>query len=82
MDTIAEQRAFSDKFGLPFPLLCDTTGAICDAYRVSHPKGKPSRETFLFHNGVLVNHDRAVNPKSQAKDVLRKIEELRSSPGS
>lgn len=82
MDTIAEQRAFGDKFGIPFPLLCDTTGVICDAYRVEHPESKPRRETFLFRNGVLVNHDRAVNPKNQAKDVLRKIEELRSGSGS
>lgn len=82
MDTIPEQRAFSDKFNLPFPLLCDTSGAICDAYRVEHPDRKPRRETFLFRNGVLVHHDRAVNPKSQANDVLRKIEELRLRPGS
>ncbi|MFT6864971.1 MAG: peroxiredoxin [Akkermansiaceae bacterium] len=81
MDTIAEQRAFSDKFALPFPLLCDTTGAICNAYRVRHSKRRPSRETFLFRKGVLVNHDRAVNPKTQANEVLRKIEELRLRPG-
>ncbi|MDB4265402.1 redoxin domain-containing protein, partial [bacterium] len=77
MDTVAEQRAFSDKFALPFPLLADTTGAICDAFRVEHPDGLPRRETFLFRNGVLVDHDRAVTPRSQANDVLRKIEELR-----
>jgi thioredoxin-dependent peroxiredoxin len=77
MDTVAEQKAFSDKFSLPFPLLADTTGAICDAYRVEHPKSLPRRETFLFRNGILVHHDRAVNPKTQANDVLRKIEELR-----
>jgi peroxiredoxin Q/BCP len=77
MDTVAEQRAFSDKFHLTFPLLADTSGAICDAFRVDHPEGKPRRETFLFENGRLVHHDRAVNPKTQASDVLRKIEELR-----
>jgi len=76
MDTVSEQKAFSDKFSLPFPLLADTTGAICDAYRVEHPKNLPRRETFLFRKGVLVHHDRAVNPKTQANDVLRKIEEL------
>ena len=76
MDTVAEQKAFSDKFSLPFPLLADTTGAICDAYRVEHPKSLPRRETFLFRNGILVHHDRAVNPRTQANDALRKIEEL------
>lgn len=76
MDTIAEQRAFSDKFDIPFPLLCDTTGAICDAYRIEHPKSKPRRETFLFRNGILEHHDCAVNPKTQARDVVIWINEL------
>lgn len=76
MDTIAEQRAFADKFGLQFSLLCDTTGAICDAYRVEHPKSLPRRETFMFRNGVLVHHNRSVNPGRQANDVLLKIKEL------
>lgn len=77
MDTVAEQKAFSDKFDLPFPLLSDTSGEICEAFRVDHPEAKPRRETFLFRKGRLVHHDRAVNPKTQANDVLRKIEELR-----
>jgi len=76
MDTIPEQRAFADKFELPFPLLCDTTGVICDAYRVEHPRDRPRRETFLFRNGVLVHHDRAVNPAYQANNVLLKMGEL------
>ncbi len=73
MDSIAEQRAFSDKFRLPFSLLCDTDGRICDAYRVVHPWRRPRRETFLFRNGVLTHHDRAVNPQRQAHDVLMRI---------
>jgi peroxiredoxin Q/BCP len=77
MDTVAEQKAFSDKYILPFPLLADTSGQICDAFRVEHPKSLPRRETFLFRDGRLVFHDRAINPRSQANDVLRKIEELR-----
>ncbi len=76
MDTVAEQRAFSDKFALPFPLLSDTSGAICDAFRVERPENLPRRETFLFRRGKLVHHDRAVDPRNQANDVLRKIEEL------
>lgn len=76
MDTVAEQRAFADKFAIPFLLLCDTSGVICDAYRIEHPKSKPRRETFLFRNGILVHHDRAVNPATQARDVIIKINEL------
>ncbi len=76
MDTIAEQRAFTDKFQIPFPLLCDTTGAICDNFRVVRPNNKPRRETFIFRNGRLVHHQRSVNPKNQARDVLVKINEI------
>ncbi len=76
MDSVAEQRAFADKFALPFLLLSDTSGQICDAFRVERPKNKPRRETFLFRRGRLVWHDRAVNPRTQANDVLRKIEEI------
>ena len=76
MDTVEEQKAFSDKFSIPFPLLCDTTGAICDAYLIEHPNRKPRRETFLFRRGVLVHHDRAVKPAQQARDVILKFNEL------
>jgi peroxiredoxin Q/BCP len=79
MDTVEEQRAFSEKFSIPFPLLCDTTGAICDAFRIEHPNSKPRRETFLFRDGVLVHHDRAVKPAQQARDVILKYNELVSS---
>lgn len=76
MDTIAAQKTFSDKFAIPFPLLCDTTGVVCDTFGVKHPENIPARETFLFRNGKLVHHDNAVNPANQANDALRKIEEL------
>ena len=79
MDSVAEQRAFSDKFVIPFPLLCDTTGKICDAYRIERPKNKPRRETFLFRDGLLVYHDRAVDPQNQADDVFLKIDELQKA---
>lgn len=78
MDTVPEQRAFSDKFSVPFPLLCDTSGDICDAFRVKHPGSKPRRETFIFRRGVLVHHDRSVDPANQAKDALSAISEISS----
>lgn len=77
MDTVELQRAFANKYQLPFPLLADTSGQICDAFRVEHPNSKPRRETFLFRNGRLVDHDRDVKPKTQAEDILRKVRELR-----
>lgn len=76
MDSVAEQRAFSDKFQFPFLLLSDQSGALCDQFRVPHPRNKPKRETFLFRNGKLVAHDQAVNPKRQAEAVLLTMQAL------
>lgn len=76
MDSVVEQRAFSEKFRVPFPLLCDPRGAICDAFRVEHPGERPRRETFLFRKGVLVHHDREVDPARQAADVMARIEAM------
>jgi len=75
MDTVEAQDRFAAKYQLPFPLLADVDGKICDAYGVAHPKGKPDRETFLFKNGLLVGHDRTVKPKKQATDILERIAE-------
>ena len=53
-DTVAAQKKFAEKYGLNFPLLADTTSAICDAFGVIVEKnmyGKKSigiqRSTFL-----------------------------------
>lgn len=53
-DTVAAQKKFADKYALNFPLLADTSCAICDAFGVIVEKnmyGKKSigiqRSTFL-----------------------------------
>jgi peroxiredoxin len=73
MDTVAEQNAFAAKFQIPFPLLCDLDGRICDSFQVPHPANKPKRETFIFQQGRLVAQDRSVDPAMQAQDVVRMI---------
>ena len=54
-DTVAAQKKFAEKYELNFPLLADTTSAICDAFGVIVEKnmyGKKSigiqRSTFLI----------------------------------
>ena len=76
MDDVEKQKKFSDKFKLQFPLLADTDGKICDAFKVAHPNSKPARETFLFKKGKLVALDKNVQPKRQAQDLLRWMDEL------
>ena len=76
MDTVADQKAFSDKFRLTFPLLADIDGKICDTFKVVHPDNKPSRETFLFRDGKLVHHFPKVDAANQAQELIEKIAEL------
>ena len=82
MDVVEVQRAFSDKFGLPFDLLCDTRGEVCDAFRVPRPFQKPKRETFLFRRGKLVWHDASASTKGQARDILRAIRRVERDAAS
>jgi peroxiredoxin Q/BCP len=37
-DSAASHQKFTTKYGLPFPLLSDTTGALCEAYGVWQEK--------------------------------------------
>ncbi len=76
MDTVADQKAFSDKLRLTFPLLADIDGKICDAFKVVHPDKKPNRETFLFRDGKLIHHFPKVDAANQAEELLEKIAEL------
>ena len=69
---MADQKAFSDKFRLTFPLLADIDGKICDPLKVVRPDKKPNRETFLFRDGKLVHHF----PKVDAANQGEKIAEL------
>ena len=76
MDSVAAQKAFSDKFGVTFPLLSDPTGVVCDRFKVAHQNNRAARETFLFRRGKLAVLDRNVQPKTMAQDLLRWMDEL------
>jgi peroxiredoxin Q/BCP len=77
-DLIAEQRAFSNKYYLPFDLLSDPDKRIIGAFGVKlEPKtGRASRETFIFRNGRMIWHDPDVTPLNQAFDIKKVIAEI------
>ena len=74
---MAGQAAFATKFGLPFPLLADTGGAIAKAYGVAGGllrAGLPKRESFLIGpDGRLLRHWPRVDPARHAVDVLEAL---------
>lgn len=81
-DPIEKQRAFSNKYYLPFDLLSDPEKRIISAFGVKlDPKtGRAKRETFIFRNGEMVWHDPDVTPLNQAFDIKKVIAEIGTRP--
>ena len=48
VDDCPAQKAFSQKYGLPFPLIADTAKVVASAYGVLGPRGSARRVTFLI----------------------------------
>jgi thioredoxin-dependent peroxiredoxin len=53
-DDCPDQKAFMDKYGLPFPLIADSTKEVARAYGVLGPSGNARRATFLIDAGGKV----------------------------
>lgn len=77
-DPIESQRAFSNKYYLPFDLLSDPERRIMAAFGVKlEPKtGRAKREIFIFRNGKMVWHDPDVTPLNQAFDIKKVIAKI------
>lgn len=78
MDTPEAQKAFKEKFKLPFTLLADTEGAVVKAFGVSMRRvGVPTRQSFLVQDGKVVWHDPDVKPEEHLGNVLKVVGELK-----
>ncbi len=71
MDKVPSQKAFKDKYKLPFDLLADSDGTIVNAFGVPNAMGFSKRQAFLFKNGKLVWRDLSAATDKQAEDVLK-----------
>ena len=75
MDTIEEQREFSDKRGAYFDLLADTSGQVLDAFGVGLDwRDRPNRETFVLKDGRVVWHDPSGRTKGVARDIIDAVD--------
>jgi peroxiredoxin Q/BCP len=70
-DKVASQKAFKDKYKLPFDLLADSDGKVVDAFGVPKTMGFAKRQAFLFKDGKLVWSDFSASTEKQAEDVLK-----------
>lgn len=48
VDSVADEKKFSEMYGFQFPLVADPTGKIAEAYGVLKPGGSAKRVTFLI----------------------------------
>lgn len=71
-DTVAEQKAFAEKYELPFVLLADKDAAVANAFGVPlmRENAFAKRQAFLFRDGKLVWRDLKASTEKQAADVL------------
>jgi peroxiredoxin Q/BCP len=70
-DTVEDQKKFSDKFSLPFPLLADKDGKVIAAFGVpANARGLASRQSFLIKDGKVIWHQPQANPMTQAEDAI------------
>lgn len=76
-DSVAAQKAFQEKYRLPFTLLADTEQAVSGAFGVPSRGEYAARQAFLFENGKLVWRDLEASTDEQAADVLAALDGLK-----
>jgi peroxiredoxin Q/BCP len=74
-DSVEEQKAFAEKFKLPFTLLADKDASVVKAFGVPTMRGDAfaKRQAYLFKDGKLVWRDLKASTEKQAADVLAEI---------
>lgn len=90
VDDVESHKKFSEKHGLPFPILADSTKATAKKYGVLKSylgtMELAKRETFLIDpKGTIVKRYADVDPKGHSEIVLKDLKELQSkqaAPGA
>jgi len=75
-DTVEDQKAFAEKFDIPFQLLADKKGEVIAAFGVpANPRGFAARQSFLVKDGKIVWRDLKATPTTQAADAIAAAKE-------
>lgn len=83
-DSLASHAKFSDKYELPFTLISDEDGSVCDAFGTWVEKSLYGRKymgieraTFLLDSKGIVRHIwRNVKVKGHVEDVITELKKL------
>jgi peroxiredoxin Q/BCP len=74
VDTPAEQKAFKEKYKLPFTLLADKDKVVTKAFQapsLSVKIGYAKRQAYLFEDGVCIMTDYSGHTADQAEQVIK-----------
>ena len=70
-DDVDAQKAFKEKYHLPFTLIADTDGAFVTAFGVqTYPGGMAHRSAYLIKGGKIVYTDYKGTTSKQAETIL------------
>lgn len=78
MDSPEDQKAFADKYNLPFTLLADSEGKLVEAFGVPRRGRFASRQAFLIEDGKVTWRDTSASTREQAADVLAVLDKKES----
>jgi peroxiredoxin Q/BCP len=70
------QKAFQEKYKLPFTLIADPEGKVAEAFGVPFNKGISKRESFLIKDGRIAWTMPKASTQTHAQDVLKAYEGL------
>jgi peroxiredoxin Q/BCP len=82
VDTLEDNKAFSEKEHADFPMLANPDKKVAMAYGVIAPDAPPERQfarrwTFYIDPaGKIAFIDKAVKPASSGQDIVAKLKEL------
>jgi peroxiredoxin Q/BCP len=72
-DKPAAQKAFKEKYNLPFTLIADHDKKVVEAFGVPTTMGFAKRQAFLIKDGKIIWADYNASTRQQADDVLKVI---------
>jgi len=70
VDSLADQRKFTDKEKLSYPLLADRDKKVAKAYGVLSPRGFANRSTFVIDKKGIV---RKIYPNAKATENAEEV---------
>ncbi len=86
LDDVEDQKAFAEKYSLPFTLLADTEGETAEAYGVLRNFGVmklASRQSFLIDpEGRIAKHYEKVDPDTHSEEVMADLKALMANTAS